>query len=351
MTVLQLGGTVQTESRIWALVDRLADSADHRVPLFSPIHNEDWQWSVRGSWLGGFWAALWWLRAHLGHEDGARRAEAVQQALRPQLQVDSVHRAIIFWFATGPGTCWMNHRPSHTLAYEAWAQLSSSYSVPFGCFPLGAAMGAGEGGATRINLDSLSSLAALASQVGDADALAKLRSHAYRVFDHCTVGPGMYRAEAALREDDREASVSPRGQAWAMLGLVRLAQIWPELSPRAEAACNYWWRQWHTSMPLCRVGTASHPDANAALMAGLAMSKGKALLGWHKAWDERSSAILDCALKPLPDQALPAALVAPYTTAPGTITWVQTPWTFWFVLLALSWRGGRIPMNDVFEVI
>jgi len=343
--------------RVLGLMDDVAAQSGDRLPIFATPVSCSWQWSRRGSWLGGFWGAAWWLRARLAEAGAAEYAEAIQRRLEPQLEADSVHRAMIFWYGAGLGSLWCGHPPSESLMRDALAVLLASYNNHYGCFPLGSGLGAGEQGAKRVSVDSLSSLVALVQHGGDRSALDNLHAHIDTLRHHCALGKGLYRAQGALSGDDDVKRPWPRGQAWTMLGLVRAAEIWPEpFASDAMFACNGWWRRWAHRIPLQDAGEQTPlPDASASLMAGLAMLKGQYRLGWNAVWRSRANTLIETALQSPAigslDQQLPAALFSPYRVAPGNVALVQTPWTLFFSLLALAFQTGRLSLHDVVEVI
>ena len=46
-----------------APLPRISQQCDGHFPLYRVDRDSPWKLSRRGSWLGGFWAALWWRRA------------------------------------------------------------------------------------------------------------------------------------------------------------------------------------------------------------------------------------------------------------------------------------------------
>ncbi|SUD78357.1 hypothetical protein [Pseudomonas putida] len=62
----------------------------------------DYKLSRRGSWLGGFWAALWWRRAQAsGDAVDVAEARTWSARLAAQLGEPSVNRSFVFWYGAG----------------------------------------------------------------------------------------------------------------------------------------------------------------------------------------------------------------------------------------------------------
>ncbi|MFJ9853271.1 sugar ABC transporter permease [Streptomyces sp. NPDC101150] len=79
-----------------------------RFPLYADPDTGRWTTTSRGSWTGGFWAGLLWLRA-LAYGSAHDRAEAVAGTgrLAPWAGQDTAARGLVLWYGTalaaGPG--------------------------------------------------------------------------------------------------------------------------------------------------------------------------------------------------------------------------------------------------------
>ncbi|MFJ3250830.1 sugar ABC transporter permease [Streptomyces sp. NPDC086782] len=72
-----------------------------RFPLYADPDTGTWKTTARGSWTGGFWAGLLWLRARYT-SDGADRAaaRACTARLADWAEADTAARGLIFWYGT-----------------------------------------------------------------------------------------------------------------------------------------------------------------------------------------------------------------------------------------------------------
>ncbi|EPL16345.1 unsaturated glucuronyl hydrolase, partial [Pseudomonas sp. CF161] len=89
-------------------------------PLYCRGLDQPWKVSAGGSWLGGFWAGLWWLRAYCRAADKDRQqAEQISQRLADKLDSDTHHRSLIFWYGAGLGARLLDSAPAAELARQA----------------------------------------------------------------------------------------------------------------------------------------------------------------------------------------------------------------------------------------
>ncbi|MFJ3583434.1 hypothetical protein ACIPPS_14535 [Streptomyces sp. NPDC090127] len=76
-----------------------------RFPLFAAPDSARWTTTARGSWTGGFWAGLLWLRA--GRTGDARDREAAARCtgrLAAWADADTATRGLILWYGTALAT-------------------------------------------------------------------------------------------------------------------------------------------------------------------------------------------------------------------------------------------------------
>ncbi|MER6946760.1 hypothetical protein ABT294_22270 [Nonomuraea sp. NPDC000554] len=77
------------------------DQCAGRWPLYADADSARWTTTGRGSWTGGFWAGLLWLRAIVSgdpHDQAVARGRT--EALAPWVEADTATRGMIFWYGT-----------------------------------------------------------------------------------------------------------------------------------------------------------------------------------------------------------------------------------------------------------
>ncbi|MFB7942777.1 sugar ABC transporter permease, partial [Streptomyces sp. NPDC056049] len=80
-----------------------AEQVGDRFPLYAEPAGGRWTTTARGSWTGGFWAGLLWLRAGRSGSDGDRTTAATFTArLAPWAEADTATRGLILWYGTAP---------------------------------------------------------------------------------------------------------------------------------------------------------------------------------------------------------------------------------------------------------
>ncbi len=105
-------GQASWADRAWTVVlERTAQTAAEvgpRFPLFADPETGTWKTTSRGSWTGGFWAGLLWLRALAsGAPEDRAAAAACTRRLAHWIDQDTATRGLILWYGTalaaGPG--------------------------------------------------------------------------------------------------------------------------------------------------------------------------------------------------------------------------------------------------------
>ncbi|MDT0457362.1 sugar ABC transporter permease [Streptomyces sp. DSM 41527] len=144
-------GRTDSETAGWAgqalasLLERVSVTADEvgpRFPLYADRESRSWKSTSRGSWTGGFWAGLLWLRA-LSSGDPAHRAAASDctQRLRYWVRQDTATRGLVLWYGTalaaGPG----GDEAAVRLREEAARACLAAYEGEWGLVPWGDAFG------------------------------------------------------------------------------------------------------------------------------------------------------------------------------------------------------------------
>ncbi|WP_329080615.1 hypothetical protein [Streptosporangium sp. NBC_01469] len=75
-----------------------------RWPLHADPGSGHWTTTARGSWTGGFWAGLLWLRAIVSGDPADRAAATGRTALlAPWIEADTATRGLILWYGTAFG--------------------------------------------------------------------------------------------------------------------------------------------------------------------------------------------------------------------------------------------------------
>ncbi|WP_336054778.1 sugar ABC transporter permease [Streptomyces sp. CA2R101] len=147
----EAGRRTDSETAGWAgqalasLLERVSVTADEvgpRFPLYADGDSGSWKSTSRGSWTGGFWAGLLWLRA-LSSGDPAHRATASEctQRLRYWVRQDTATRGLVLWYGTalaaGPG----GDEAAVRLREEAARACLAAYEGEWGLVPWGDAFG------------------------------------------------------------------------------------------------------------------------------------------------------------------------------------------------------------------
>lgn len=263
--------------QLFQRMDRLARQCPDGFPVFSPQAEDRWLVSAGGSWLGGFWAALAWLKANMTQADSDRdQAQCICRRLSSKLDEDTVNRSLIYWYGAGLGEIWFNDDQAGKLAELAADALVSTYREDMACIPLGMAQGGGKEGRRRINIDALAATIQLLGHSQKQTHQEVLRQHTDTLISVLAGHNGAYHAHAHFYDGhfqtQGQAGDWSRGQAWAMLALSRAAERWGEPYLTQALQAFEYWRQSRPALPLNRLSQpeALH-DSSAAVIAALAM--------------------------------------------------------------------------------
>ena len=244
-----------------------------------PLYNDGaWKVSAGGSWLGGFWAGWWWLRAvHYGRQADRQQALRIAERLRDKLDSDTHHRSLIFWYGAGLGAQLLADPEAAELAQQAAQRLAHAFDPVLGCIPLGREMGGGAQGDRSLSIDPLAATLNLFALGNAPDLLSLGRQHLHTSFRACAGSAGAWSSHA-LDEQGQWHVGDPagdwsRGQAWAMLGLGVGARLYGvPFCEDAQRASQYWLRSRSVQAPLNRQAQPDGPnDPCAAAMASLAL--------------------------------------------------------------------------------
>lgn len=362
-------GFLLTQEEIWtaiklmiARMDAIDDRCADGFPLCSRGTDDRWIVSPGGSWVGGFWAGWWWLRARVT-ESMADRNKAAQicQRLSSKIHSRSINRSMIFWYGAALGERWFGDESARLLASQSAAALAASYDPAMQCIPVGMDMGAGADGNRRISLDTLASAIELLSDGSHGQAEGIAHRHADVALAACGTAKGAYHNEAlygqGVFQPVGHAGAWSRGQAWAMFGLSRAAARWkePYLS-QARSACEYWLCSRPEPLTPNRLDQPSGLcDPSASLIAALSMLSLAAIAPDRQRW-------LSCAQRQIAtivrsqyftglhaeDGAAAAGIFwgGCYQTRPGEQELVESAWGSFFLMAALCICAGVIEPTD-----
>ncbi|UVM52864.1 MULTISPECIES: glucuronyl hydrolase [unclassified Pseudomonas] len=273
--------TAEVRRAIQAIFTRLEQidaACGQGFPLYRTGDSEAWKVSASGSWLGGFWAGLWWLRAHCtGRRADLQQALCIAERLRDKLDSDTHHRSLIFWYGAGLGARLLANPQAEELAEQAVQRLARAFDPVLGCIPLGREMGGGEHGDSRLSIDPLAATLQLFTLNAEPRLLGLGRQQLQTSFRACAGADGTWSSHARFDLGQWQVGDAPgnwsRGQAWAMLGLGTGARLYgAPFSSDAERASQYWLHSRGLSVPANRLDQPQGPsDPCAAAMAALAL--------------------------------------------------------------------------------
>ncbi|MFJ7157005.1 sugar ABC transporter permease [Streptomyces sp. NPDC101118] len=210
-----------------AVLDRAGVTAAEvgtRFPLYADPGDGTWRTTGRGSWAGGFWAGLLWLRArHTGDGADRRAAAACTARLAPWADADTATRGLIFWYGTAPAG--PDDTGAADLRDRAARACLAAYEPGPGMVPWGGAFG---GPRMLARVDGVPGMVPLLAGAGPEGA-AVAAAHLHRHLDFC-LGEGPLRGEwthPAWSFDSAtgwEPRADPppdwsRGHAWLLLAV------------------------------------------------------------------------------------------------------------------------------------
>ncbi|MFF3243288.1 sugar ABC transporter permease [Streptomyces sp. NPDC002870] len=162
------------EPALATVLDRVAVTraeVGDRFPLFADPDSGRWTTTRRGSWTGGFWAGLLWLRArHTGDEDDRNAATECTARLADWVAADTATRGLILWYGTAladdPGAAALRDRAAHACL--------DAFDAELGLIPWGSAFG---GPRLVARADAVPGMVPLLAPVDRKAAEAHLRTH------------------------------------------------------------------------------------------------------------------------------------------------------------------------------
>ncbi|MER7660106.1 sugar ABC transporter permease [Streptomyces sp. NPDC096193] len=230
-----------------AVIDRVTVTESEvgaRFPLFAEPDSGRWTTTGRGSWTGGFWAGLLWLRARYSGIEADRSAAARCTArLAPWVDADTATRGLILWY----GTALASHDAEATALRERAARSCLEAMDPeLGLVPWGSALG---GPRLLARADGVPGMVPLLAGAGPEGATAA-GAHLHRHLELCLGDGSEHRSwtQPAWRFDagpgwqpcEDPPQGWSRGRAWLLLAVADALHVptpsgpWPE--PLAAAA-------------------------------------------------------------------------------------------------------------------
>lgn len=339
-------------NRVAVVAEQVAD----RFPVFAEPASGQWFTSRRGTWTGGFWTGLWWLRvAALGRDEQVARGWT--ERLAPRAGDDTATRGMTFWYGAGSGYRLTGDPVAAGVAALGRGALVAAFSsgqqlVPFGsAFPPAQASGQAPGQASgqpasepRAVIDPLAGIVALIA--GGPPGLRPLaRAHAARHVELCLTPGGAIRPEVSLRTGRSTGSGWARGQAWGMLGFaVATRDIGTEFAEPARRSADWWLTRVRPSKaPHAALADHTSPvDTSAAAIAAaalltLAAVGGPGAAGYHAAAVGTVEHLVERHLRA--DGALGDGC---YDHSRGVATAHELVWGSYFLAATLAVLSGRV---------
>ncbi|WP_371786597.1 hypothetical protein [Streptosporangium subroseum] len=148
-----------------------------RWPLHADPGSGRWTTTARGSWTGGFWAGLLWLRATVSG-DPADRATAIGRTalLGSWIEADTATRGLILWYGTAFGVA-QGDAAAAVLRERAARACLDAYDPGLGLVPWGGAFGGPREVARVDGLPGLLQLLRVSGPAGVTAARTQLDLH------------------------------------------------------------------------------------------------------------------------------------------------------------------------------
>lgn len=263
---------------IFLRMDSIAAQCQDQFPLFCVAEDSTWKLSRRGSWLGGFWAGMWWRRAAVTRlATDYANARLWTSRLQALLHEPTINRSFVFWY----GSCL--NRPDHILdtgidlAAQAAAAILPHFDTRHACWPQGTGMGAGPVGEKLLNIDALAPTLALLHAYGGAIGAQQARIHLETSLHRLAKPSGAWLSNSALDASavnhvPEFAGAWSRGQAWAMLGMAEAVRLFgQDFKAPALQTCHFWME--HHGSQVQMEKTQPVQDPSASLIAAVALFK------------------------------------------------------------------------------
>lgn len=277
-------------------VESTLDSVGDRFPLYADPVTGEWHTTGRGSWAGGCWVGLLWLRARItGTSTHRGQAEQWTRRLEYWADADTAVRGLILWYGAAAGARLGLSSVGEPIAERGARALCASFHERAGVLAWGTAFGEGDGdgdGDVSTRVDAVAGatplLAWLATRHGcppDQPESRARRIAAEHLRQHirlCLAGEDLVPAwtwreqKGAWTPADDPPSGWSRGLAWLMLAAAdAVAWLGPAFKPSAGALAQRWLREQTDQRipPAIRGHPGAPPDTSAAAIAALALLK------------------------------------------------------------------------------
>ncbi|MFJ4777893.1 sugar ABC transporter permease [Streptomyces sp. NPDC088762] len=208
-----------------------------RFPLYADPRDGSWTTTGRGSWAGGFWAGLLWLRArYTGHDADRRAAAECTARLEDWAGADTATRGLILWYGTALAE---GDEEATALAERAARACLDDFDPVAGIVPWGGAFG---GPRMLARVDGVPGLVALLGGGGGPSGAAAAAAHLDRHLGLLLGRTGEQRPPA-WRFDEGDGTWSPledpkpgwsRGRAWLLLAIAD-ALLRPDVTAHSSA--------------------------------------------------------------------------------------------------------------------
>jgi unsaturated chondroitin disaccharide hydrolase len=344
---------VRALGRVLERVESTLSTVGDRFPLYADPVTSAWRTTRRGSWAGGCWVGLLWLRARLtGSARHCRQAEEWARRLEPWVDADTAVRGLIFWYGAAAGGRLGVSEVGQVTGLRGARALCASFRDDAGVLPWGTAFG--DEDEVRARVDAVAGAVPLLAwsatwAPGQRDGAARVAAnHCRQHLRLCLTGEQLtpawiWRGRAggwtAAAEPPRNWS---RGLAWLMLATAD-ASAWlgPEFAPPAHDLAHRWLRrQADQRIPHAVGGRACGPlDTSAAAIAALALLK----LGYDREGGGLLRALVDGHLTDGHD-GRPAGMLLDgcYEPVRGVATEHELVWGDFFLAVGLATVAGMV---------
>ncbi|MEU1228823.1 sugar ABC transporter permease [Streptomyces sp. NPDC005828] len=376
-------------------VGETAGQVGERFPLYADPDDGHWTTTGRGSWTGGFWAGLLWLRArHTGSGADRRAAVATTARLGAWADADTATRGLILWYGTAladekgdegeegeegeEGDEGESAREAAGALRERAAKaVLAAFDPALGLVPWGSALGGARLRARADGVPGLVPLLATAGPEGQAAAAAHLHRHLDLCLPRAAARrprPAWCREASGWTADADPAPGWTRGEAWLLLAVADalvLARPAASTDGQAHAPVRYRGPDRLTEAaelllescafltgPLVPPAEAHHPDGpydtSAAAVAAVALLKLAQVPGarWASACGARAQAVLHRLVTghlTRPGGCRPAGMLLDgcYDARSGTAVRHELVWGDFFLALGLAGHLGRVDLRRV----
>ncbi|WP_170290696.1 sugar ABC transporter permease [Kitasatospora atroaurantiaca] len=284
------------EHALAAVLERVGTTAEEvgpRFPLYADPDTGRWTTTARGSWTGGFWAGLLWLRA-LASGDRTDRTAAREctRRLSDWVDQDTATRGMILWYGTA-----LADEAADELRERAAHACLAAFDPGLGVVPWGSAFG---GPRLLARADGVPGLVPLLARAGDAGVAAAC-SHLTRHLELCLGEEPPRPAWAAVPGGGWKGCDEPtpgwsRTAAWLLLGVADGMAV-PEIGRSGElreaAGRLTRLRLVEPAAPVPPAGEPGGPlDTSAAAIEAVAALKLAALAGETDGLSARAELVL-----------------------------------------------------------